>query len=74
MKLTPKFRRRALLALVIMVLGFTGVSAVAAWWITAPVRHKIGAVPADLEWPAETVRFPAREDSVSLAGWFVPWC
>ncbi len=72
MKLTPKFRRRVMLALVAATLGFAGVSAVAAWWLTAPVRHFIGAVPDDFGWPAETVRFPAREDGVSLAGWFVP--
>jgi pimeloyl-ACP methyl ester carboxylesterase len=72
MKLKPKLRRRGLLALVVAVLAFTGVSAVAAWWLTAPVRHTIGAVPADFGWPVEPIHFPAREDEVSLAGWFVP--
>ncbi len=72
MKLTPKFRRRALLAFVAAGLSFVGASAVAAWWVTAPVHHAVGAVPADFGWPVETVSFEAREDRVGLAGWWVP--
>ncbi len=64
--------RWGVIALLLAGLGFALGSAYFAREFTGPFNHPVGAVSADFGWPAETVQFPASDDGVMLAGWFVP--
>jgi uncharacterized protein len=54
------------------VLAYGVPSVLVAQRLTVPERDAIGSTPADLGLIAEDVAFPAREEDVTLRGWWIP--
>ena len=58
-------------AVAILAIGFGAWCARFVSHLTHPPHRPVGAVPAELTFPVEPVRFKA-DDGVSLSGWFLP--
>jgi uncharacterized protein len=59
--------------LVLLVVAYFGVGAIAASQLTLPKRVFDPALnPGTLGLAYEDVRFPAREDGLQIAGWYIP--
>jgi dipeptidyl aminopeptidase/acylaminoacyl peptidase len=73
-----RFRRiiaRAVLAAVALLLAvYLGISALAAHILTTPRRSfDPSETPASFSLAYQDVRFPAREDGLMIAGWYIPY-
>jgi uncharacterized protein len=65
--------RAVVVALLVGLLGWLGVAAIAAHQLTTPQRvFHPARTPALVGIPYQEVRFPARSDGTMLAGWFLP--
>ena len=51
---------------------YAGISALMAWGMTRSARRKQEETPATVGLAYENVRFPSRDDGLSLAGWLIP--
>src|SRR5258708_4984987 len=69
------FRKRLLQAGAVfagLVLVFALWSGYFVWQLTRATHRPVGPIPKDFPFPMEAVRFPAADDGLTIAGWFVP--
>ncbi|MAG35040.1 MAG: hypothetical protein CL878_02145 [Dehalococcoidia bacterium] len=59
-------------AIVVAVLGYTGLSLIVADKLTKPERRELASSPAIFDLAYEEVTFTSTEDRVVLRGWFLP--
>ena len=63
--------RWAVLGLVVLAVGYLGISLFVAAWFTAPVRESVERTPADAGLDFRQVSFESS-DGLDLEGWWVP--
>jgi uncharacterized protein len=62
----------AKVVLLVLGIGYLGLSAVLARQVMIPERHAIQGTPADLGLPYESVSFESADDHIPLRGWYLP--
>ncbi len=72
-KVSRAFKALAILVPILLVIGYFGVGAVAANVLTTPERHFTASrSPTQFNLAYQDVHFAARDDRVSIAGWYIP--